>query len=115
MSLTLHYLIIPRHLTGLEPGQAIYITGDDFAGVTFMGSCGAAFALVPSGALRLTLGDKRNAPTADIEMQARDSILHPEGRVSRVTPHWATLLTIREMSHTERCELEQWRQVSTTR
>ena len=115
MNPTLHYLVIPRHLTGLEPGQAIYIDGEDFAGVTFMGSRGAAFALVPAGTLTLTLGDARNAPTAVIEMQARDCYLHPEGRVSRVTPYWAALLEIREMGHTERCELEQWRQVSTTR
>lgn len=109
----LHYLVIPRGVVGLDPGQVIHIDGDGFHGVTYMGSSGAAFALVPSGALRLTLGDRRNAATADIEMQARDCYLHPEGRVSRVTRHWADLLTIREMTHSERCELEQ--QVSTTR
>lgn len=100
---TVHYLVIPNAVTGLAPGQPIYFARDDIAvGRTYAGSDGFAHALVPSGALTLTLGDGRNPPTLVIEMQARDCLLHPEGRVSRVTPYWADLLEIREMGHMSR-------------
>ena len=108
----LHHLVIPRAVVGLRPGEPIYTTAESFAGCTYMGSSGVAIAMVPAGPLTLTLGDKRNAATVSIEMQGRDCYLHPEGRVSRVTPHWADLIEIREMSHEQKVELERWRQLT---
>lgn len=110
---TLHYLVLPNGITGMAPGSPIYFhRGAEAVAVTYAGSDGAAYAMLPAGELRMTLGDARNAPAVDIEMQARDCMLHPEGRVSRVTPFWARLLEIREMGHKERCALEEWRRLT---
>ena len=79
MNPTLHHLVIPKAVVGLDPGAPIYLSADGWVGVTYMGSSGAAFALVPAGTLTLTLGDARNAPTADIEMQASRLLLAPRG------------------------------------
>ena len=109
---TLHPLVIPRAVVGLDPGDPIYVSGEDHTGVTYMGSDGDAFVMVPAGPATLTLGDRRNAEEVSIVMQGRDCLLHPEGRVSRVTPFWADLLLIREMGHRERCALEEWRRLT---